>query len=246
MGLNHCLARQWIRLLSKCAPSPVKKRHSEISLVFAQEEDDVSQPSQYLISVALDAIRNALNVSLEDISTRIRTPPRFPNIWPGEHYKLLAGLVLALKPSVVVEVGTYTGLSALAMSKYLPHGSKLVTFDVVDWKAIPDSCLREDDFRDGGFVQYVADLSDPRVALEYGDQLAEAGLIFFDAAKDGIMEQKFLENLRLIRFRTNPLLVFDDIRVWNMLGIWQDIRLPKLDLTSFGHWSGTGIVEWKL
>jgi hypothetical protein len=30
----------------------------------------------------------------------------------------------------------------------------------------------------------------------------------------------------------------------NMIGIWRGIRHPKLDLTSFGHWSGTGLVEW--
>lgn len=41
-----------------------------------------------------------------------------------------------------------------------------------------------------------------------------------------------------------PILVFDDIRAWNMLAIWREIRMPKLDLTSFGHWSGTGLVDW--
>ncbi len=38
--------------------------------------------------------------------------------------------------------------------------------------------------------------------------------------------------------------MFDDIRVWNMLEIWRGIRRPKLDLTSFGHWSGTGLVDY--
>jgi hypothetical protein len=26
-----------------------------------------------------------------------------------------------------------------------------------------------------------------------------------------------------------------------MLSVWADLPLPKQDLTSFGHWSGTGI-----
>jgi len=38
--------------------------------------------------------------------------------------------------------------------------------------------------------------------------------------------------------------LFDDIRLWNMLDIWRSIDFPKLDLTSFGHWSGTGVVQW--
>jgi hypothetical protein len=41
-----------------------------------------------------------------------------------------------------------------------------------------------------------------------------------------------------------PVLVFDDTRVRNMLHTWRDVRRPKLDLTSFGHWSGTGLVHW--
>lgn len=36
----------------------------------------------------------------------------------------------------------------------------------------------------------------------------------------------------------------DDIRVWTMLKTWREISYPKLDLTSFGHWSGTGIIEF--
>jgi hypothetical protein len=38
--------------------------------------------------------------------------------------------------------------------------------------------------------------------------------------------------------------MFDDIRLWNMLRTWRTINRPKLDLTSFGHWSGTGLVDW--
>jgi hypothetical protein len=29
-----------------------------------------------------------------------------------------------------------------------------------------------------------------------------------------------------------------------MLGVWRGIARPKLDLTSFGHGSGTGLVRW--
>ena len=28
------------------------------------------------------------------------------------------------------------------------------------------------------------------------------------------------------------------------LRIWRAIARPKLDVTSFGHWTGTGLVEW--
>lgn len=208
-------------------------------------DDDVGQSSDYLISLAIEAVRKAQEVKLDDISNRMRTPPYYPNIWPGEHYKLLAGLVLTLRPRVIVEIGTSMGLSALSMKKYLPPDSKIFTFDIKDWRAHPDYCLEEEDFADGRLVQFLDDLSDPRVLLNYCSVLGKANLIFIDAEKDGMTEKKFLENFHQIPFEEKVVLLLDDIRLWNMLEIWRDISLPKLDLTSFGHWSGTGVVEWK-
>ena len=224
-------------------PAPVQVRHAEYSMVFSAD-DDLSPPSKYLISVALEAIGNAREVSLEDLSARMKNPPYYPNIWPGEHYKLLAGLVLSLKPKVIVEIGTGSGLSALAIKKYLSPESKIATFDLIGWKSYPGSCLQEDDFRDGALVQHLDDLSNPAAILEHRQLLTEAAMILIDAEKDGAMEQRFLDNFKSISFHTNPVIIFDDIRLWNMLKIWRNIVLPKLDLTSFGHWSGTGIIEW--
>lgn len=39
------------------------------------------------------------------------------------------------------------------------------------------------------------------------------------------------------------LLVIDDIRLWNVLEIWESIASPKLDVSGFGHYTGTGLVE---
>ena len=68
-------------------------------------------------------------------------------------------------------------------------------------------------------------------------------MIFIDAAHNGETEKKILENLQTVSFKKPPLIVMDDIRVWTMLKCWREIPFPKLDLTSFGHWSGTGIVQ---
>ena len=206
---------------------------------------DGAQPTNDLISRALEATRHAQSVSLADISKRMKTPPYYPDIWPGEHYKLLAGLVLALKPTTVIEIGTDRGLSALTMKKFLPPNGKIVTFDIFAWKSFPDTCLVEKDFEDGRLVQETDDLSDPALVQKHHELLVNADMIFLDAGKDGIMEERFINNFRSVPFTRNPLLVFDDIRVWNMLKIWRDLPMPKLDLTSFGHWSGTGLVQWQ-
>ena len=75
-------------------------------------------------------------------------------------------------------------------------------------------------------------------------KLRSADLFFIDAAKDGVMEHHFIKNLKAIGLKPNAVVLFDDIRLWNMLDIWRSIDFPKLDLTSFGHWSGTGVVQW--
>ena len=71
-----------------------------------------------------------------------------------------------------------------------------------------------------------------------------AEVIFADGPKDGRFEQVLLDRLEEIGLPQRPLVVFDDIRVWNMLAIWRGVRHPKLDITSFGHWSGTGLIDW--
>ena len=166
------------------------------------------------------------------------------DIWPGEHYRLLAGLVVTLAPKLVIEIGTGGGVGALVMKQVLPQNSKLVTFDIIEWPLHPDSALQEIDFKDGRLVQQIGDLSQPSVFATHRTLFETADMIFVDAAKDGVMEQRLLDSFESVPFRTKPVIVFDDIRVWNMLKIWRNIRQPKLDLTSFGHWTGSGIVEW--
>jgi predicted O-methyltransferase YrrM len=224
--------------------SPVKAHNVECSMIFSVE-DDIARPSDYLISISIQAINEARKIKFDDIVNRLKKDESaLLNIWPGEHYKLLAGFVTILKPKLVVEIGTERGMSTLCMKKYLPQDSKFITFDIRPWKSFKDTYFNETDFSDGKLIQYMDDLSNPSVVSKHKNELKEADIILIDAAKDGIMEQKFLDNFKLVPFTGKPLLIFDDIRFWNMLKIWHDIPLPKLDLTSFGHWSGTGICEF--
>ena len=39
------------------------------------------------------------------------------------------------------------------------------------------------------------------------------------------------------------LVIDGDIRLLPMVECWRSIASPKFDLTSFDHWSGTGIVD---
>jgi predicted O-methyltransferase YrrM len=203
------------------------------------------KPSDYLIDLALRAANEARQTHLPELSRRVDAASNdFTSIWPGEHYRMLATLVKLLQPKCVIEIGTFRGLSALALKQFLPANGKITTFDIIPWPSVPDTALQFQDFADGRLRQEIADLSDPAMFELHRAAIQETGLLFIDGPKDGNFERKFLRQLETASFQKPLLLVLDDIRFWNMLAIWHEIAHPKLDLTSFGHWSGTGLVEW--
>jgi predicted O-methyltransferase YrrM len=217
-------------------------RHWERSLILSAD-DDVA-PSERLLDIALEAAAAARRIPLTELRDRQSGPPYMAEVWPGIHYRLLAALVETQAPRNVVEIGTATGISALSMLTQLPAGGRLSTFDIVPWHSYPGTTLKESDFADGRLIQICEDLSDPSALARHRDLLSGAELIFIDAKHDGVQEQRFMENFESVPFEQPPLLVFDDIRQWDMLAFWRSVTRPKLDITSLGSWSGTGLVDW--
>lgn len=215
-------------------------RHSIPSLILSAD-DDPGPPDAFLIDLGMRAIALAATSDLDDIAARDNLTGRYIRTWPGEHYRLLAGLVRALSPRIVVEVGTATGASALCLLKYLPRESRLATFDVKRWEDLEGSMLTPDDFKDGRMIQHVEDVTKPEGFQRYAALLQDADLVFVDAAKDGVMEKRFFDQVLRLPRKKPTVLLFDDTRVPNMVAFWRSIARPKLDLTSFGHWSGTGL-----
>ncbi len=243
--LEMWLIRRVRRLLkSTVLKAPFPCRHFELSLI-SSCDDDPATASDRLVDTALQSVAAAQRIQLPTVSARVPEPPYWPNVWPGEHYRLLAGIVQVTRPQLVIEIGTYTGLSALSMLKCLPGGSRLVTFDILPWNTIRHTHLVSEDFASGQMQQIIGDLADHQVFHKHLPLLQQADLIFVDGPKNITFEETFLRHLSAARLPRQPLLVFDDIRLWNMLRIWRAISKPKLDLTSFGHWSGTGIVDWR-
>jgi hypothetical protein len=224
-------------------PPPVESYWSLPTMVLSpdpQERDNTE-----LKKLGLAACRAALNdVDFSDLASRPNCK-QWLTVWPGEHYKLLAGLVKVLRPQVAIEIGTAEGLSALAMKKYMRPGSKVVTFDIVPWQEIPDTLLSDDDFADGRLQQRLGDLADASVFEKHRELIESAEFIFIDGPKDNNFEWRLLEYFKSARFEKSPILMFDDTRLWSMLKFWRELPYPKLDLTSFGHCSGTGLVQWE-
>lgn len=230
-------------LLQLVLRKPAAARHSEYSVIFSMD-DEPTRPSRRLIDLAVEAIAAARELRLDALYARTRSQVDLINLWPGEQHRLLAALVRVAQPKRIVEIGTGAGGSTLAMKEGLPREGKVVTFDVVPWQQAPEGVLRAEDFEDGRLMQYTDDVTYQEGLDRHREVFQEADLIFLDAAKDGSMEARLVNMFRVFPFRAAPLLVFDDIRVWNMLRIWRSLPWPKLDLTSFGHWTGTGLAEW--
>ena len=236
------------RILRRLAPNrapalPFAASNVQLSVI-GSAHDDPGQPTDELLALALRAATRARTISMEGIAARMKSGPHWPLFWPGEHYKLLAALLQEIKPSVVIEVGTFQGLSALALKEHLPPGGRLHTFDIIPWQDIEGSALVAADFADGRLRQELGDLADPDVFRKHTPLLQSAEFIFIDGPKNVVFEQKLIAAMDAIALPKRPIVMFDDVRLWNMLAIWRGIRHPKLDVTSFGHWSGTGLVHW--
>ena len=184
--------------------------------------------------------------ALEHIANRNSNVPQpHPMLtWPGEHYYLLMAVAQQLlwnSSTLMLDIGTQHGHSALSMKEGL-RVAEVTTFDVVSHHHMSDSILREDDH----IVQHTDNLATKAGADKHADLLKRADLILVDVSHDCFTEHNMLQNFKRIGLKPGCLLFFDDIRLDPLHEFWNvDVDLPKMDLTSFGHWSGTGVALWE-
>jgi hypothetical protein len=145
-----------------------------------------------------------------------------------EHYRLLSHLSSQYQNSIIFDIGTFKGYSALALS-YEPT-NLIVSYDIQDHKDLHErNNISTIEFNIGNA------LNDPR--------LLQAPLILLDTNHDGGFEMQVYTFLKNNGYQ--GLLVLDDIYLnAEMMRFWEHIDLPKEDVTDLGHWSGTGIVDF--
>lgn len=152
---------------------------------------------------------------------------------PGqEHYSLLAHLSKQCSPgSTVLDIGTFTGFSALALAAN--PDIKVITYDLVD--NIPNDGTPT--------IRQVPNI-DYRIqnCLEDIETMLKAPLISLDVdPHDGMQEVEIITSL--IRAGYKGIVVCDDIyKNDGMKAFWNWVPLKKVDVSRYGHWSGTGIV----
>src|ERR1041384_7037476 len=87
------VVRKFVPRPIETPPCPVPDARCEYSAMFSLF-DEPGRPSQRLIDLSIGAVERAMNDVKVDGS-----------VWPGEELKLLGGLMLAMRPKVVAEIG---------------------------------------------------------------------------------------------------------------------------------------------
>ncbi len=203
---------------------------------------DQAGPPDALLDLALRAARVASETGLADLEERSGSDARWIRTWPGEHYRLLAALAAVVGPASIVEVGTFKGQGALALAA--TSRCPVVTYDLTAWPDIPGAVLTDADLvgHGGRIEQRLGDLGDAGYRASQLDTLRAADLIFVDGPKDGEWEQHAVPDLLGDLGDRRRLVVLDDVRLLPMVQLWRDLPQAKLDVTSLGHWSGTGLL----
>jgi predicted O-methyltransferase YrrM len=156
---------------------------------------------------------------------------------PGrEHYRLLAHLAAQSDHRTLIDIGSHRGASALALSSNPTN--RVLSFDVVD-NVRPIVRRRSN-------VQFVrADLFDGETRGRWERELLESAVLFIDVdPHEGTREYALVQWLLSKNYQ--GLILLDDI--WHFRAMRNECwyRLPsdlKVDLTTIGHWSGTGAIS---
>ena len=159
---------------------------------------------------------------------------------PGrEHYRLLAYLTSNLTNATIIDIGTHKGWSALALSN--PESNVTIhTFDIIDKLTTQESTL----LAQRGVKTHIEDLWNPTIRENWKDTILASELIFLDVdPHNGKMEYDLY--LWLQKNDYQGIIVCDDIWHFEHMrhNFWHKIPPhERMDLTPYGHWSGTGLI----
>lgn len=144
-----------------------------------------------------------------------------------EHYRLLVYISTLVCNEILFDIGTNKCMSALALS--YNKSNKVKSYDLI--RLLPENPEIEN-------IDYI--LGDSTKDTD----LSKCPIIFLDVDHDGLYEDVLYRHLKSIEWK--GLLLLDDIHLNDaMKKFWDNISEDKYDITKLGHWSGTGIVNFK-
>jgi hypothetical protein len=143
-----------------------------------------------------------------------------------EHYTLLSTVSKEYNNTILYDIGSYKGLSAIALSS---NQTNLVISYDIEYLIVVDR-PNNVEFRIGNF---------------YNDkELLRSPLIMFDIdPHDGLQEKEFVRYLTSNNYK--GAVIFDDIHLKDgMKNFWRYVTQQKQDYTNLGNLSGTGVLHF--
>jgi len=158
--------------------------------------------------------------------------------WPGEHYRWLTSYVRTVKPGGVLEIGRGLGSGSIALFHSLPREGTLWSYDT---KADAGIWIPDWMHQDDRYVMVHGDACDSS-AYEGVLDVGELDFALLDVdPHDGKQESRALSVLKEGGFE--GVVLCDDIRANDgMKEWWASVEFTKLDITDYGHASGSGLV----
>ena len=153
---------------------------------------------------------------------------------PGEaEYRLYSYISTLYNGITILDIGTNQGRSAVALSHN--PSNHVISYDIVDLIRSRDYHLFDKPNMEFHIKNVLDDITPEFL------QKKNVQLVMIDICHTGGPERVIMKQLWDSGFRGMVLL--DDITLNDdMKRLWNDIQWRKYDITSCGHWSGTGLV----
>ena len=162
----------------------------------------------------------------------------FFNVAGKEHYRLLSYLSTLYNNSIILDITTNFGNSALALS--YNKSNTIYTFDIID--KVTNMKIKKRD----NIIFSIDNIFTEEGKKKWESIILKSTFIFLDAdPHNGNMEINFYNYLKDINYQ--GFVICDDIWYFKEMrdNFWYVIPDKfRYDLTAFGHWSGTGIFSF--
>jgi hypothetical protein len=151
-----------------------------------------------------------------------------------EHYKLLAYLSLEIQSPKIIEIGTFVGNGTNALS--YNEAKSVESYDI--FSSFPTDAAILTVEAKSNVKCFVKDC-----VGELHNIVKDTDLLFIDIDHTGYTERIMMDELKKIGYK--GLVLLDDTKLnEGMINFWNSITEEKLDISDYGHWSGTGIVNF--
>ena len=116
-------------LNSYVSGSKLENKHKFPGIIF--DTNNGRNISNYLFNLLINSSKIAQKEKIKGINYRLKDSVFF-NTFPGEHYRLLNAITKIKKPKVIVEIGTFSGMSTFAF--FQNFNGKFYSFDIKNYK----------------------------------------------------------------------------------------------------------------